>query len=149
MAVELSQFIFQVSDDIASISTGIELWDLTYRVDQNHVLGVLQFETRCRHEKIQIEGKFYTESRIATNIRTLESTFYLTSGLEGPLSTYVVDELMGYINSSIRYVQFYIFHVTYKRFLTNIQGFDERWQYISMGKPCRIVAVESLTDSSI
>lgn len=51
LAVQLADFCFAIVAHIQTVSTGIELWDLTFRVDRNRVLGTLQFETRSGHEK--------------------------------------------------------------------------------------------------
>ena len=54
LAVQLTQFILSISADVQSVSPSIKLWDLTFRVDQMHVFGSLQFEMRDRHEIIQL-----------------------------------------------------------------------------------------------
>lgn len=104
VAIQLSLFILQVSEDVAAVSTDLTFRDLTYRVDHNNVFGVLQFRSPGKHEKVQMEATFYEKSTIATNPRTLEATFYLTMGRQEPLSTYVVDDLMGQIKRGVRCV---------------------------------------------
>lgn len=101
--MQLAQFIFRVSADIQSVSSGMKLWDLTFRIDRNHIFGTLQFETRDRHEKIQMEGNFYTSSLIATDPTTHETTFYRE--LWGsPLPNRAVSTYIQQINKSLRYV---------------------------------------------
>lgn len=103
LAVQLAQFIIHVSADIQSVSMGLRLWDLTFRTDRNNIFGVLQFETRSRHEKIQMEGRFYTSSLMVGHPRTHEVTFYHElSGTPLPVDT--VDTYMRQINKSLRCV---------------------------------------------
>ena len=104
LAVQLAQFVFRVSADIQSVSTGLRLWDLTFRADRNNIFGALQFETRSRHEKIQMEGRFYTSSLAVRHPHTHEITFYHElSGTSLPADT--VDTYMRQINKSLRCVQ--------------------------------------------
>jgi hypothetical protein len=106
LAVQLAQFVFHISATIRSVSSNTKLWDLTFRVDRNHVFGALQFETKDRHERIQMQGHFYTSSLISTDPTTRKTTFYHElSGLSLPdhaVSTYVRK-----INESLRSVQFF------------------------------------------
>lgn len=108
LSVQLAQFVFRMVADIRSVSTRMKLWDLTFRVDRNNVFGTLQFETRDRHEKIQMEGYFYTSSFISTHPRTNEATFYRRLESEIPLPDYTVREYMEQINESLRCVQFQV-----------------------------------------
>jgi len=131
LAVQLAQVIFCVSEGVRSVSTGMKLWDLTFRVDRNHVFGALQFETRDRHEKIQMEGHFYASSRISTDRTTHEVTFYREmSG--SPLPDRVVSTYMRQISKTLRCV---IFSVPYISFLTIAQRVDGKRPYIRMAKP--------------
>ena len=81
----------------------MKLWDLTFQIDRNNIFGTLQFETQDRHEKIQIEGNFYTSSLIATDPTTHEMTFYCE--LWGSLLlSHTVSTYIQQINKSLRYV---------------------------------------------
>jgi len=112
LAVQLAQFVFCVTTDIQSVSAGMKLWDLTFRVDRNHIFGALQFETWDRHEKIQMRGKFYTDSLIATDPTTNEAIFYYE--LTGrPLPYRAVSTYVQQINRSLRYVQFRTLHIPF------------------------------------
>ena len=105
MAVQLAHFIFRASGDIRSFLAGARLWDLTFRVDRNNVFGALQFKTLSRHEKIQMEGKFYTSSFTTLLPLSREVAFYRT--LSGtPLPTDTVDTYIQDINKSLRCVLF-------------------------------------------
>lgn len=103
LAVPLAQFIFNVSADIWAVSAGMKLWDLTFRVDHNHVFDTLQFETQVRHEKIQVEACFLTSSFISTDPSTHEFTFYHELS-ESSLSDHMVSTYMRQINESLRCV---------------------------------------------
>ena len=104
LAVQLARFVFQVSADVQSVSAGLKLWDLTFRVDHNNVFGALQFETLSKHEKIQMEGHFYTSSLTAIHLLTHEVMFYCE--LSGtPLPDYTVSMYIQQINRSLRFVQ--------------------------------------------
>ena len=126
LSMQLARFVLHVSADIWSIAEGLKLWDLTFRVDHNHVFGTLQFETRDRHLKIQMEGNFFTNSLIAIDPDTNNAIFYRElTGISIPdraVSTY-----MRQINKSIRYVPLSILHAF---FLTLKQRVDQKWGYI-------------------
>ena len=97
LAVQLAQFITSVSADVQPVSSSIKLWDLNFRVDQNHVFSCLQFETRDRREIIQMKGHFYTMTIVTTN----ETTFYYEfSGF--PLLDHAVSTYVRQINNSLR-----------------------------------------------
>ena len=53
-SMQFTKFIFHIAADIRSVTTGMKLWDLTFRIDRNHVFGTLQFETLDRHDITQI-----------------------------------------------------------------------------------------------
>ena len=111
LAVQLARFTFHVSTSIRSISPSFKLWDLTFRIDYNHVFGTLQFETRDRHEKNQMEGHFCTNSFISTDPTTNETTFYYE--LSGsPLPSRAVSTYVEQINKSLRYVQLFVFYAS-------------------------------------
>ena len=124
--MQLARFVLRVSADIRSVAEGLKLWDLTFRVDHNHVFGTLQFETRDRHLKIQMEGNFFTNSLIAIDPDMNNAIFYRElTGISIPdraVSTY-----MRQINKSIRYVPLSILHAF---FLTLKQRVDQKWGYI-------------------
>jgi hypothetical protein len=105
LAVQFARFVVCVSTNFQSRHSGMKLWDLTFRVDDNHIFGLLQFETRDRHEKIQVAGHFYIGSFISTDPITHETTFYHEfSGSRLPdrvVSTYIQQ-----IDRSLKYVQF-------------------------------------------
>ena len=80
----------------------MKLWDLTFRIDRNHVFGTLQFETLDRYEKIQMQAYFYTTSLISINPLTHKATFYRKLESDTPLGDYAVSEYMRQINESLR-----------------------------------------------
>lgn len=105
LAVKLARFIFYVSKKVQSFSNNIHLWDLTFRVDHNHVLGGLQFETQHRHVKVQLEAHFWTNSFFAIDPITHEFISYRM--LRGPrISGHAVSTHLRQINDSLKYVQF-------------------------------------------
>lgn len=103
VAVQLAQFISRVTAEIRSISTGLRLWDLTFRADHQNVFGALQYETRSRHEKLQMEGRFYTSSLTVLHPHTNEITFYYESS-GTPFPAHMVNEYVRQIDRSLRYV---------------------------------------------
>ncbi|KAF9777380.1 hypothetical protein BJ322DRAFT_1059306 [Thelephora terrestris] len=101
--VQLAQFVLRVSADISAVSGGLKLWDLTFRIDHNHVFGTLQFETRDRHEKIQMEGNFLSSSYISLDPDTNDAVFYRELGGDS-LPSRAVSTHMQQINDSLRHV---------------------------------------------
>ena len=101
-SMQFAKFIFHIAADIRSVTTGMKLWDLTFRIDRSHVFGTLQFETLDRHEKIQMQAHFYTTSLISINPLTHEATFYRELESDTPLGDYAVSEYMRQINGSLR-----------------------------------------------
>jgi hypothetical protein len=105
VAIQLARFILEITSDIHSISDNVALWDLTFRIDQNNVLGALQFETPSKHAKLQVEGRYYTSSLIASHPTTLESTFYLEF-TGNSLPDHAVNTYVHQINRCLRYLTF-------------------------------------------
>ena len=82
----------------------MELWDLTFRIDRNHVLGTLQYETRDRHVKIQMEAHVWIDDYAAIDPFTNEVISYQElSGLQ--LCNHGVSTHMRQINRSLQYAQ--------------------------------------------
>lgn len=104
VAVQLAQFLFRVSADVRNVSSGMKLWDLTFRADQNHIHGALQFETQDRHETIQMEGRFCTSCFHATDPISDDTMFY-HEFTGSPLPNRAVSTYMLQIHESLRYVQ--------------------------------------------
>lgn len=101
--MELAQFILKISTDIRSISNGIQLWDLTFRVDRRHILGALQFETRDRHQKIQAEAYIWMDDLTSIDPVTYEVTSYrVLSGLQ--ISDQAVSTHVRQIGRALKYV---------------------------------------------
>lgn len=105
VATQLTQFILEIMSDILSISDNVTLWDLAFHIDQSNALSILQFETPSKQVKLQMKGRYYTSSMIASHPATLEPMFYL----EFPgnsLSDHVVNTYVYQINRCLRYIPF-------------------------------------------
>lgn len=110
---------------------GLKLWDLTFWVDHYHIFGSLQFKNWDRHQKIQMEGHFYTSNLISIDPNMNNVVFYhkLTWIL---IPDHTVSMYMQLINNCLRYVLFCTLHTL---FLTFIEwGSDQMWWDIWIGK---------------
>jgi len=130
LAVKLAMFVFNIAANVRAISTGIKLWDLTFRVDRNYIFGTLQFETRSRHKKVEAEAYFCTNSLFVSDPDTQDVIFYReSSGLH--LSDHAVSAYMTQINWCLRYVFFHCYTrlvlTQFRRDLTE-SGLMYEWQ---------------------
>ena len=130
---QLARFFLHVSADIRSVADGVKLWELTFWVDNNHVFGTLQFETRDRHQKLEIEGFFYTNSLIATDPNTKDVIFYRDFA-ETSVPDRAVFTYMGQIREILKYVLRRILHIFCS---TPSQGTDQTRGYIPLAKSAR------------
>lgn len=86
----------------------IKFRDITFRINSfhincNNIVGLLQYEAQDRNDMIRMEMNVYDESMVA-NGHTLEPILYRTFGHEDSLSDGTVNEFMGMIRRSVRYV---------------------------------------------
>lgn len=103
LAIELAYVVWELSADIKAISRAFSFWDLSYRVDSNNVFGVLQFETRSHHDKVQVEAKFNSRCFVNTHPHTLETIFY-SEFSDTRFPTNVIHTYKRLIDDSIRFV---------------------------------------------
>jgi len=102
-AIELAYVIWELSTDIKSISQAFRFWDLTYQVDGNNVFGVLQFETRSHHDKVQVKAIFHSHCFINTHPCTREAIFY-SEFSDDRFPTNIIHMYKRLIDNSIRFV---------------------------------------------
>ena len=105
VTTQLTWFILEITSDIHSISDNMILWDLAFHIDKNNALSILQFETPSKHVKLQMEGRYYTSSMIASHPATLKSMFYLEF-FRNSLFDHVVNMYVYQINKYLKYIPF-------------------------------------------
>jgi len=90
----------------------------TYRVDGNNVFGVLQFETRSHHDRVQVEAKFHSSCFVSTHLRTRETMFY-SEFSDNWFPTNVIHTYKRQIDNSIQFVHPNLLYGIYSPKLSN------------------------------
>jgi hypothetical protein len=101
--IHLALLIHHICAGVKAISTGVKLWKPTFQVDNNNTFGVLQFKTKAKHNKVQMECCFYATSSIITYMNPPKTMFYHEVS-RSVLPGGTVNRYMHHINNILQYV---------------------------------------------